>query len=171
MYIDAKRFLVPNVLTTYRRRTLSYAYCTRWICFLGTFPVGIKCLVNTLRPRQNGRNFADDIFKGIFFNENVWIPIKISLEFVPKGAINNIPSLVQIMVWRRPGAKPLSEPMMVSLLTHICVTRPQWDSHHRYHHTEHELSEDRAPSQYKDHLSRYRDSHVKDKAVVRPSYL
>ena len=30
------------------------------------------------------------------------------------------------MVWRRSGDKPLSEPMMVSLLTHICVTRPQW---------------------------------------------
>ena len=81
---------------------------------------------NTLRPRQNGRHFADDIFKCIFLNENVWIPIKISMKFVPKGPINNIPSLVQIMVWRRPGAKPLSEPMMVSLLTHLCVTRPQW---------------------------------------------
>ena len=30
------------------------------------------------------------------------------------------------MAWRRPGDKLLSEPMMVSLLTHICVTRPQW---------------------------------------------
>ena len=30
------------------------------------------------------------------------------------------------MAWRRPGAEPLSEPMMVSLLTRICVTRPQW---------------------------------------------
>ena len=30
------------------------------------------------------------------------------------------------MAWRRSGDKPLSEPMMVSLLTHICVTRPQW---------------------------------------------
>ena len=30
------------------------------------------------------------------------------------------------MAWRRPGDKPLSEPMMVSLSTHICVTRPQW---------------------------------------------
>ena len=45
--------------------------------------------------------------------------IKISLKFVPKGPINNIPSLVQIMAWRRPGDKPLSEPMMASL-THIC---------------------------------------------------
>ena len=82
--------------------------------------------INTLGPRQNGRHFADDIFKYIFLNENVWISIKISLKFVPKGPINNIPSLVQIMAWRRPGDKPLSEPMMVNLLTHICVTRPQW---------------------------------------------
>ena len=82
--------------------------------------------INTLRPRQNGRHFADDIFKCIFINENAWIALKISLKFIPKVRINNIPSLVQIMAWRRPGDKPLSEPMMVSLLTHICVTRPQW---------------------------------------------
>ena len=82
--------------------------------------------INTLRPRQNGRHFADDVFKCIFLNENVWISLKISLKFVPKGLINNIPSLVQIRAWRRPSDKLLSEPMMVSLLTHICVTRPQW---------------------------------------------
>ena len=82
--------------------------------------------VNTLRPRQDGGLFPDDIFKSIFFNENVQIEIKISLTFVPKAPINNIPALVQIMAWRRLGDKPLSEPMMVSLLTHICVTRPQW---------------------------------------------
>ena len=82
--------------------------------------------INTLRPRHNGRHFADDIFNRIFLNENIWIPIKISLKFVPRGSINNIPALVQIMVWRRPGDKPLSEPMMVNLPTHICVTRPQW---------------------------------------------
>ena len=40
--------------------------------------------VNTLRPRQNGRYFTDDIFKYIFLNENVWISIKISLKFVPR---------------------------------------------------------------------------------------
>ena len=60
-----------------------------------------------------------------FFNENVRLSIKISLEFVPKGPINKIPALAQIMAWRRPGDKPLSEPMMVRLLTHICVTWPQ----------------------------------------------
>ena len=68
--------------------------------------------VNTLRPRQNGRHFADDIFKCILLNENVWITIKNSLKFVPKGPINNMPALVQIMAWRRPGDKPLSESML-----------------------------------------------------------
>ena len=82
--------------------------------------------INTLRPRQNGRRFADDTFKRIFLNGNVRISIKISLKFVTKGPINNIPALVQIMVWCRPGDKPLSEPMLVSLPTHICVTRPHW---------------------------------------------
>ena len=82
--------------------------------------------VNTLRSRQDGRRFADDTFKRIFLNENVRISIKISLKFIPKGPIINIPALVQIMAWRRSGDKPLSEAMMVSLPTHICVTRPQW---------------------------------------------
>ena len=83
-------------------------------------------IINSLRPRLNRRPFADDIFKCIFLNENVWISIKISLKFVPKGPINNIPALVQRMAWRRPGDKPLSEPMMINLSTHICVSRPQW---------------------------------------------
>ena len=79
-----------------------------------------------IEAETNEHHFADDIFNCIFLNENVWIPIKISLKFVPKGLINNIPAMVQIMAWRRPGDKPLSEPMMVSLPTHICVARPQW---------------------------------------------
>ena len=83
-------------------------------------------LLITLRRRQNGRHFADAIFKCIFLNENVWISIKISLKFVPKGPINNIPALVQIMAWCRPSDKLLSEAMMVNLATHLCVSRPQW---------------------------------------------
>ena len=82
--------------------------------------------VNTLRPRQKGRHFPDDIFKFIFLNENVLISMKISLKFVPGVWINNILVLGQIMAWCRLGNKPLSEPMMVSLLMHICVTQPQW---------------------------------------------
>ena len=78
--------------------------------------------VNTLRQGQNGHHFAEDIFKCIFLNENGLISIKISLNFVPKGSINNIPALVQIMAWCQSGDKPLSETMMVSLLTNILAS-------------------------------------------------
>ena len=39
------------------------------------------------------------------------ISIKISLNFIPKGAINNQSWLIRVMAWRRTGDKPLSEPM------------------------------------------------------------
>ena len=105
--------------------TQHYTGGTQWhnlpICYVS---------INTLRPRQNGRRFADDTFKRIFLKENVRILITISLRLVPKGPNNNIPALVQIMAGRRSGDKPLSEPMMSILLTHICVTRPHWVNPH-----------------------------------------
>ena len=79
--------------------------------------------------RQNGRHFPDNIFNCIFLNETVLILITFSPKFVSRGLINNIPALVPIMAWRRPGDKPLPEPMMASLLMHICITRPQWVKH------------------------------------------
>ena len=80
-------------------------------------------IFNTSRPRQNGRDFVDNIFKCIFLNENVWISLNITRKFIPAFWINNIPALVKIMAWRQPGDKPLSEPMVFSLVTYICVTR------------------------------------------------
>ena len=112
--------------------------CPLWVLILiSTLPLSLSCcrwyhaaidhVISTLRPRQNGRHFPDDIVKWIFLNENVWISINVSLlKFVPKGPINNIPTLVQIMALRRLGDKPLSEPMKVRLPTHIWVNRPQW---------------------------------------------
>ena len=84
----------------------------RWQSSMMPYGIIMAKWVNTLRPGQNGRYFADDIFKWIFLNENAWTPIKISLKFVPKGPINNIPALVQVMAWRRLSDKPLSEPMI-----------------------------------------------------------
>ena len=86
--------------------------------------IGTK--VYALRPRKNGRHFPEDILKWIFLNENAWLSIIISLKVVPKGPINTIPALVQIMAWRRIGDKPLSEPMSTYSPTHICVSRPWW---------------------------------------------
>ena len=122
-------FFIQGSVFKMPRRASSLKYWPMWwkICFCGcSRSVEYNIAFNTLKPRQNGRHFADDPFKRIFLNETLTISIKISLNFVPKGPINNIPALVQIMAWRRRGDKPLSEPMMVSLLTHICVTWSQW---------------------------------------------
>ena len=79
-----------------------------------------------MRPRQNRCNSADSIFKCISLNKNALILLTISLTFVSKVQINNIPGLVQIMACCRPGNEPLSEPMVASFLTHICMTWLQW---------------------------------------------
>ena len=61
---------------------------------------------------QNGCHFPG-IFKLIFSCENCCILIQISLRFVDKDLINNMPSLVRIMVWHWTGDEPLSEPILV----------------------------------------------------------
>ena len=81
---------------------------------------------NTLKPRRNIRHFADDIFKYICINENVWILNTIWLKFVPKGSIDNNTELVQIMASRQSGDKLLFESMMAYVDDAICVPRPQW---------------------------------------------
>ena len=69
-------------------------------------------LFNTLRLRQTGRHFPDDIFKCIFLNETDWISIQISSNFVSSVQIDNKPALVQTMAWLLTEDNPLSEPMM-----------------------------------------------------------
>ena len=73
----------------------------------------LASLINTLRPRQNGSHFAD-IFRCISLNQKGCASTNISLKFFPKGQINIIPALVQIMYWCRAGDKPVSEPMMIN---------------------------------------------------------
>ena len=92
-------------------------------------PMFMLCtLFNTLTLRKNDYHSTDNSFKCI-----AWISINVSLKFVLKGPINNISVFVQIMAWRGPGDKPsLSEPMMVGLPTHICVTRPKKIRFYKY---------------------------------------
>ena len=79
-------------------------------CFLH---LSLHTLVfNSSPPEQNGRHFTDDIFKGIFLNQNVRISVKISLKFAPKASIDNKSALFQVMAWRQTGDKPLPEPML-----------------------------------------------------------
>ena len=125
-------YFIYMYLRRARRVNISWRWCHHVCAYpprfqLGRFSSPSFChyimVINTLRPWQNGCHFADSVFKCFFLKDN-WL--KISLKFVPKGPINNIPSLFQIMAWRWTGDKPLSEPMMFNLVTHICITRPQW---------------------------------------------
>ena len=72
--------------------------------------------MNTLKLRQNGRHFPNDIFEHILFNENVGISIKMSLKCVLYDPTNNNPVWVQIMAWCQLGNKSLAEPMMALLI-------------------------------------------------------
>ena len=107
----------------YHTKSLSHLY------------VHLRFAVNTLRPTQDGNHIPDDIFKCILLNENAKISIKISLKFVPKAPINNIPALIQIMARRRRGDKPLSEPMIVFRRIYASLGLNEFRIH--YHHLRH----------------------------------
>ena len=117
---DTCNTLSPNKMATILQSLCNLIYfeafdSRRTLCWLVVYcEITLKILFNTLGPRQHGRHIVDDTFKRIFLNETVRISIKISLKSVPKGPINNIPTLVQMMAWHRPGDKPLSELMMIS---------------------------------------------------------
>ena len=71
------------------------------------------------------------IFQTTFSDGFSWMKMyefwqKFHWRLFARGPINNIPALVQIMAWRQSDDKPVSEPMMVSLLMHMSITRPQW---------------------------------------------
>ena len=103
---------------------LSLINLCMYVCFYRKY---LLLPVNGWHLTHWGRDKIAAIFQSTVSNGFSWMKMyEFRLKFVPKGPINNIPALVQIMAWRRPGAKPLSEPMMVRLLTHIWVTRPQW---------------------------------------------
>ena len=65
-------------------------------------------------------------FQMLFSSGNVWILPNISRKIVGRIRISNIQALLQIIACRLPGDKPLSEPMGITLVTYICVVRPQW---------------------------------------------
>ena len=84
----------------------------RAMCMILGYSLVVNHVFNSSLPGQNGRHFADGTFKRIFMNEKLFMSIRLSLKFVPKGPIDNKAALVQAMAWRRTGDKPLPEPML-----------------------------------------------------------
>ena len=78
-------------------------------------------------------SLADNIFLCIFLCENDQIPIQISLKLVPRSPIENKPALVQVMVWRRTGDKPLPEPIMTKFTDAYMRHWGRWVNRHTIH--------------------------------------
>ena len=65
--------------------------------------LNLVSVFNSSSSGQNGRLFADDVFKHIFLNENLRSSNKMSMKYIPWGPINNMPALApgrrQAIIW------------------------------------------------------------------------
>ena len=111
-----------------------------------------------ISPTQNGCHFTEDICRCIFVNEKFCILIKFHLNLFLMIQLTITQHWFKIMAWRRIGDKPSSEPMLNDSLTHICGTRGRWVNFHARH-----KQWPGGRLNKKDGLTRYGDSHVKDK--------
>ena len=99
---------------------------------LGNFTISLHGITR-MRQKQNGRHFADGIYKCILLYEWYGILVQIWLKFVPRVLFDNKSALVQIMAWHHTGYKPLSEPMM-AYFTHTYMHHtqpPESKTHHK----------------------------------------
>ena len=112
----------PYIIHAHRELVLSQVAAIR---FLGsTCSPNKKTLIPTRLVRKKmAAILADDNLKCSFVIENDRNPIRIPLKFVSRSTMDNKPAFVQAMAWRRTGDTALPEPLLPSLLTHICDTR------------------------------------------------
>ena len=94
-------------------------------------------IIHTLRPRQHGYQFADDIFK---INFLAWKLYSNSQELVSKYPINNKPAMVQTLVWRQLMTSHDLNQWWPNLWTHLCITWPQWVDGTRFTKISHEIN-------------------------------
>ena len=78
--------------------------------------------LNASPPGQNGRHFADEIFRCISVNETFCILIRISLTFVAKGLIDNMSALVRFMVYSHAISQSLKLYVKYNLLLDSLIT-------------------------------------------------
>ena len=101
------------LLMAYQHK-FKHPYAVRW-------PIVAPIYVKTLKQRQSGWHFANNISKYIFFNKDIWCQIEISLKVVPKGPINTKPALFQIMVRHWTVNKLLSELFTNTYMHHLAT--------------------------------------------------
>ena len=95
-------------------------------------PSQMQSILTHLPPGQNSRHFRRRHFKCIFLYKNDRIPIWISMKFVPRCPIDNITAFVQLMAWRRPGDKPITEPMLTHFIDAYMGHSGRWVKNHAH---------------------------------------
>ena len=92
-WIMAQKCSWTYFVTCVRRYTLTTSPRGQWVKVALGLTAGCYILTHWGRDKMVA-TLADDTFKCKFVNENILISIKMSLKFVPKGPINNMPALV-----------------------------------------------------------------------------
>ena len=105
------------------RKSYVVSRCLRRIDAYQFHDMTTRCHFNTLKPEQNGRLLAGEIFRRITLDENCSVIIRSSLKIVTEGSNE---TLVQLMGWRRFGESQFSEPMLIKTPTPHGVTRALW---------------------------------------------
>ena len=88
--------------------------------------INASCCLKTMRPRQDCRHFQDAIFKSFFVKENIWISIQILLKCVPGVKLTIFQHWFRKWLGAEQVARHYFNRCLYALLSHICVTRPQW---------------------------------------------
>ena len=128
-----------NVLIEFDPNEIIWNFCNRnavtfsearWLLHMTrfiSFPKATSNLwpFNTLRSRQNGIHFPDDIFKCIFMNNKFCILIPLLMRFAPKGQVINKSALVPVIAWHQPTKNSLITAVIFSEFAHlflVCIT-------------------------------------------------
>ena len=85
-----------------------------------------------MRLRQNGRLFADNIFKCIYLNENFWILKRISLKHISYGLIDNMAALVQIIPLSNMAICTQNMQRTWGAIASATIVPRSYSSHHRF---------------------------------------
>ena len=125
----------PALESKFRSTTASTALCTLssfWILTTFGFVSSIKfvlikralslsCLrFNKLKPSQMASILQDTHWNYL------WISSKISLQFVPKGPIDNMSTQIRIAAFHRTATNHYLKQRLPTSLTRFCVTQHRW---------------------------------------------
>ena len=99
-----------------------YQNCSKY------FPFNRYCMaqVNSLSPRQNCHHFADDIFKCIFVSKNIWIHLRFHWSLFIRFELPVFQHWFRLWLDADKATSHYLNNWWFTLLTHTCVTWPQW---------------------------------------------